>query len=320
MAWTSGTATNLDDLLSDLRTFLNGLPGWTEREWATFTQGGAVDYDEVTEQRYLVEGPGRTNGSPVFLAFETARNSSVDAHFILASACTGLSVGSAVDSQPGVGSTFGSAHRAISVSNSNMPYWFVANDLGVHIVVQVGALLFPCYFGQLQVFGSPTELPQIILNAGNYGRPDDNISLARFSNSLVNSYIQFEGGYGPDPNEPGVVRNPQAIRDEAGRWMFYTSSTRLSFNARIDIMACRDTGAHPDTRNQLTVNASDEAFLVQMQYYSISGVLGEVPGMYAVRKTGISALDTLDVAGRDFLVLTNRAEATPYSFFALELV
>lgn len=166
MAWETGTATDHNDLLVKLGTFLSTNADLVAagQNWDIVFSGDSYPSDNVNYQRYLgVKGPGSTAGDAVY-AFIICRTPSADIapNWYLYGAKF-LDTAANFPEEP---TRWGP--QAFSLTNQGMTYWFFANGRRFVVVAKIGSGYYSCHMGWGLPFATPTEYPYPYYFAGNF--------------------------------------------------------------------------------------------------------------------------------------------------------
>lgn len=172
MAWTSGTATDHNDLLNKLASFL-GANGWTIHENVTFQHPNGFAYYNnsyqvdagINERRLIAEGPGKPGMASSLIAIETAQISTIGAYGWALGAPVSYVPGLSIRNQPGA--VPGDGQVMLSLWDSNIPYWFTANEGRVMVLAQVSTRFMFSYIGHGTPFAAPSEAPNPQIVTGN---------------------------------------------------------------------------------------------------------------------------------------------------------
>lgn len=156
MSVATGTATDYDDLLDRLVTFLTtdatltGLgQNWTklhDNSTPYTFAGDTVDY-EVD-----LKAPGLSTTEAIYVQLQAFHNAGY-ANWRMRGA-TGYNSGQPWSSQPGA-----SPDTFISLWSTSIPYTFVANGQRAIVIAQIGTVFETAYLGKFLPYGQPSQYP-----------------------------------------------------------------------------------------------------------------------------------------------------------------
>ena len=316
MPYTSGTATDHNDLLAKLRTWLTGLSSpWTSLSYSA----GATPADPST---LYLEGPGAGVGARVHVNIRTSYDASVPTWCWEMVGATDYDSGSSWASQPNV-----SPSVFVNLNASSQAYWFYANDRHFTIVSAVdGSKYCSAYAGFCLPYATPSEYPHPLYIAGMYSAKAissyDNAGNRFFIDpgygaayvlgrsplswrAVANNEHQSSAGISWTGNEAAIVWPHRSRRAVS------TSFTYLSDWSQNGIAALRP-------------NANGERMLWQAQIIDTTGtpgkLIGALDGAFAVPGFGLTATQAITVSGRSFRVFPNISRSGTRDFMAIEEV
>jgi hypothetical protein len=312
MAYETGTATSHKDLLSKLYTFLTtnaalvaAGQNWTAHRWST-----SGDYE------LILEGPGLAGSDEIFVGIKTYESSGDDYYNWRLQGFTGYSSGAAFDAQPGAMASY---PPGLALTNSSMPYWFVADGRRFVAAALVSTVYEAAYMGFLLPYGLPSQLPYPLVVGGSITGQNGH----RWSTQNV-THRQFTdpGAYTGNDNEAVIFSTLRLLH---GSWLSirnkysgdtYTSRQKMElwpkgddYSARARIIDLRPgvDGGYPLFP------------LIPVQSSPDRNVFGELTGCFAVTGFGLTAGDTITVGSDDYLVIPNVYRADVADYWALKL-
>lgn len=309
MAWTSGTASNMVDLLQDLQSFLS-VNGWTVLRSETFQNSGGVigqsgDANSagdpgVNEYRIVMQGPGYTGAQPPVFGIETRRNAGAGLYYLVSAAAVGGgSAGVPVYQLPGVGNERESI-AVFMIWDSSINYWFTEDNGAVCVVVQISNLFFHFYIGHYVPLATPGEIPQPGIYTGNCRTYQLN---PYNSGSAIHCFGSARGTNNEDTGFIwGGSNSPLSPRDygNANSTIFYFESDR-------DYL-------------ELGLTASGEYIIYPITMISqVAGCYGQLSLLFKAPFTQVSPGSTINVDGVTYLITNNGITDDIYNRFAVRL-
>lgn len=212
MAWETGTATNHEDLLSKLETFLSTDTTLVAagENWNILSSGAQWPGKEGSYTRYLaVKGPGSSAGDEVFgfmaCRDDTSPDISPNIWFWGTKNFTTIADWDQEVSKRGV--------VALTTTDQGMTYWFFANGRRFVIVVKIGSGYYSAHMGWGLPYSTPTEYPYpyyCCANITDYRYRDDSYSWSDIRNSSIVSPVAYGTNEG-DSSYPFAI-------DPQGNW------------------------------------------------------------------------------------------------------
>ena len=309
MATASGTAANYKDLLALLRTFLIGTPGWTSLR---YTVGGAGLPDEC-----ILRAPGLTGTDQIFVGITTFENVTADYFNWRLAGFTGFNGALTFGTQAGVMNNV-----FMTLWNSPIPYWFVANGRRVVIVAKVSTSFMMGYLGFINQYPSPNQYPYPLAIGGNFATsPEPALTDVswRWSNAgFLNTNFPMATRYGPGGSVISTNTVSLRLRKTNGIWA--------------DLAAGPDGGySDSDPYNiwpymagmvnlQQNLGATQSPVLPIILHDNTPEVYGELDGVVATSGQAIASQDTLTVGVDSYLVVQNVFRTARNQYAAVRLV
>lgn len=161
MAWTTGVASNYQDLLSDLVGFLTtdlGDDNWTLLHNSTedFTAGSGF---------VALEAPGAVGLDAIHIQIALVTDIPNARYNWALQGSTDFNAGLAFGNQPG-SIPSAQSEKVLLLSNSSMTYWFAADGQRVVVVATVGSVVQSAYLGYCEVYGPPSDYPYPLFVGG----------------------------------------------------------------------------------------------------------------------------------------------------------
>lgn len=206
MAWQTGTSTDWQDLLADLKTLAEA-NGWTTDRYATAV-GGDTNVNE-----WIAHGNGGGSDA-IYVGVRTFFNSSADARNWELAGFTGYVGANTWANQPGIspgrydGAT--SAERSgayVPLQNTTISYWFSVTSRRIIVVAKCGTSYQSLYMGWLNPHGTSNEYSYPLAIVGSTPTYD-----TRFNSLFLHhSGIADPQGNVSAENGPGLIRSPAGV-------------------------------------------------------------------------------------------------------------
>ena len=161
MAWETGTATDHDDLLDKLITFLTTDSGLVaaNQEWMVLK-----DEEPVDERYVYLRGPGLADNDQIHANIRRFYNPGTNAYNWEFRGATSYDGGIAYASQPGT-----SDMSYLCLANLSMTYWFFANGRRFIVIAKIGTVYTSAYAGLIMPYALPSEyLYPLFIGATTY--------------------------------------------------------------------------------------------------------------------------------------------------------
>lgn len=327
MAFTSGTATDYQDLLDKLRLYLVA-EGWTQLAWAP---GGSLASESVLKMR----GPGAGPGRQVFVNFRTVWDTVSSIYswqFRTSPTYDGaLGWGAQLSEQPN-DSYFNLWQNAID-------YWFYVNDRRMIVVAKTGTNYVSMHAGFFLPWGTPVQYPFPLFGCGDYNSAvvysTNNAARRMFcdpgnvSDATPNGWARSADGiwypiaqvgnaaltnrhFGPNKGSRGWLWPYSAGYGAANGVGQYNP---LSWNGGAGTFDHEWNGEHMATTQQ-----GERCLLPIMVCGGDIGPMGVIDGAYAVGGLGLGPEQIITLGARDFRVFQNVQRNSPDDFFCVEEV
>lgn len=151
MAYETGTASNYRDLLNRFRAFVTGNPtlvaagqAWQELRWV----------EQAATQELILKATGLSGNDEIYCGLYSSENPTYDLYQWKLLGYTGHLAGASFSGQPGV-----SSDHYLSLWNSPMTYWLVANGRRAILAVKVSTRYMLMHLGFLMPYATPTQFP-----------------------------------------------------------------------------------------------------------------------------------------------------------------
>lgn len=302
MAYETGTATNYQDLLAKLITFLttNSDLVTAGQEWSVLDTV-AVTNGAVGDLSHLLRGPGLSGTDEVHVRIYSQGFTAGDSFGF---GCQGfVSYNPSVHHgiQPGF-----SEYLGMALWNSTIPYWFIANGRRFIIVAKVSTVYTSLYAGFYLPYATPSEMPYPIIVAGSH---EDAVA-HRWSVADHNV-----GGFF-DPSDGNAY-----LRHNDGTWLPFANYINGNGGSR---QTLSDHCIYPyDIDLQLRENFDGSRPLIPCvlhSNYSGGNAYGELDGVFFTSGFGLGSEDTITESGDTHLVVQSVYRTTRLSYAAIKLV
>lgn len=311
MAVEIGTAAGYKDLLAKLRTFLTGLAvnPWTSLR---YTVGGAGLADEC-----ILRAPGLAGTDQIFVGITTFENATADYYDWRLAGFTGFNNALTFGAQPGV-----MQNVFMTLWNSPIPYWFVANGRRAIIVAKISTNYMMGYLGFINQYPSPNQYPYPLAVGGNFAiSPEPLLTDVawRWSTTFItaNNFpmsSKWDPGGGVVPDNTSTLR----LRAPNGLW----KALNCGFNAAYQDAdsSCIWPYMAGMANLQANLGADQSPVLPIVLHDNTPEVYGEIDGVFAVSGQARASEDLIHVGADDLLVVQNMFRTARNTYCAVKLV
>lgn len=304
MSWVTGSATDYDDLMDKLITFLT-----TDVTLVSLNQNWTVLKDEIiVSDRYLyLMGPGLASNDQIHVNLKRVYSSSSGSHNWGFRGASSYDGGLSYETQPGT-----SEPTYLCLSNGTMTYWFFASGRRFIVIVKIGTVFVSSYAGLIYPYALPSEYAYPLFIAATDRSENQLYSTAGLQTSAFwkggshsgvtsNSYLRMVGGF--------WLFFSQGAADPVGRnWPYW--SVASNYNS--------DPGIADLTKN-LDSSYSLLPIILYSSTYDTKDIFGELEGVFHVPGTDLNSEDTLTIGGDTYLCIQN-VEAVNRNDFAAILM
>lgn len=317
MPYTTGTATDQNDLLADLRTWLTGLTSpWTSLAYTA----GATPAD--ASELYL-EGPGAGAGQRTYIGIRTSYDATYPAWSWEIRSMTDYDSGRTWDTQQGV-----SPSVYLNLNASSQDYWLFANDRRFVVVSAVNASVYcMAYAGMFLPYATPDEYPQPLFIGGMYSAPNT----ASLSNAANRFFI--DPGYGAAyylPRSPLTWTAVYNNTNSAGAALAWDGAS----NEKVIMWPHRSRRAQSTSSSQsfsdwsrgswdtLRPTAGGEYVLWRANIIDTDSqiAVGALDGCYSVPGFGLTSTQAITLGSRGFRAFQNANRSGNRDFMVVEEV
>jgi hypothetical protein len=294
MSIQTGTATNYNDLLNKLVTFLTGMATnpWTllAQNTTSYSYGG----DTVVNEVYL-KAPGLGGTQSIYVQLQAFFNTSGGYYNWRLAGASGYNSSQLWVAQPGI-----SPFSYMPAWNNSIPYTFIANGQRVIVIAQIGTVYESCYLGLFNPYGSPSQYPYPLAiggsaNANNTVYSDSSFNHQAFFDPL-SLYVNWVDG----------TWRTVSNRDTGG-------NVQGSFN----VFPYVYSGFAP-TWMATNLDGSYPLFAARLEMTTPSvNVVGELDGVFFTTGASLSSSSTITVGSNTYLALQNAFRTGTNNFAAI---
>ena len=325
MAFTSGNATDYQDLLDQLRTFLVA-QGWTQLVW---TPGGSLASQSVLK----IRGPGAGPGRQVFLNIRTVYDvvSSIYAWQFRTSPSYDAAAGWGLNLSEQPNDSY------FNLWQNATPYWFYANDRRVIVAVKTGTNYISMHAGFFLPWGTPVQYPFPLFAAGDFNSAvvySTNNSARRMfvdpgnvSDTVPNGWARSADGIWYPIAHVGnsaLTNRHQGPNKGSRGWLWpysagYGAANSIgqynptSWNGGAGTFDHEWNGEH-----MVTTQQGERCLMPVMVCGGDIGPMGVIDGAYAVGGLGLGPEQVITIGARNFRVFQNIQRNSPDDFFCVE--
>lgn len=316
MSVAAGTATDYEDLLDRLVTFLTTDATLTGlgQNWTLLSSGstGYVnDFGDTVDDEVYLKAPGLSTTEAIYIQLQAARNTGYF-NWRMRGA-TGYNSGQPWQSQPGA-----SPDTFLLLWNTSIPYTFVANGQRVIVIAQIGSVFESAYLGKFLPYGQPSQYPYPVFVGGT------SASHAMFNSDTTGFHSAFF-----DPSAAYVYwidGSWQLIRNVDNA----SGSTTPEFTGRSVWPYIFGGGAYQPAFLQPNLDGTYPLFPTRLEMLSPgtfpaspstlppANAMGELDGVFYVPGVALTSGTTITVSGVTYLAVQNCFRTANNSFAAIK--
>jgi hypothetical protein len=320
MAYITGTATDYDDLLDTLKSFLttNASLVALGQEWvcekdeeiSSYSISGIASqppsYSDDFRDLYF-HGPGLSQQDDIYVNIRRYSYVPSNIYNLYIAGATGYSSGDAWEDQPGISFYSSKGPCIYTLVNSTIEYWMMATGRWFQVIAKIGGDYYHTFNGLINPYGKPSEAPYFMLVSGTADYPTYNYthgSLENFWN--VRNTNQRKG----------LFRMPSTQWASISSTDYYGGATPY----------CSISPWWRETVGQeyynLVGNLDGSYSTLPATLFTgedNSAILGEIPNIAYVPGAGLSSEDTLSIDGTDWLVIQNVGLTDRTNFCAIKM-
>lgn len=305
MAWTSGTATNLNDLLNKLVTFLTTnatLVGagqnWTQISGAGEMGGRSVapgaTLDAATNE-IMLQGPGLAGGDEILISMGGYVAAGSNHYSLFIRGNTSYLPSVIASAQPNC-----SKPVWMLLVNTSMRYWFMANGRHFRVIVQAGSTYEQFYGGFILPEHLPSQWPYPLFVGGS------SASGALANASTSNDHYAFHYAYVNSYTQLDVSTSSAYLCLPGLTWR-----TVGNFSSSLPSDYCPMTTWNASYFNtSFRQSLSGQPVLTQGGLASVSDIIGRAfygrfDGVYRVPSFGLTPEQIATIGGTDYICIPN---------------
>lgn len=312
MAWVTGSATDYDDLMDKLKTFLT-----TNAALVAAGQNWTVLKDEEpASDRYVYfKGPGLANTDEIHVNLRRFYSAVGGVYNWEFQGATSYDGGLSYDNQPGSNETC-----FFCLSNGTMTYWFFANGRRFIVIAKIGTVFVSAYAGFILPYALPSEYPYpLFIGATSY------LESRSYSESDYYTSAFWKMGYGYRNTVEGRVDSAVQLRLVSGLWLPFKQNYVATYDLNAGmIWPYRSNNFSSNTDlgiGNLTKNTDGSYSILPVVLYSSTydtkDVFGELDGVYHTSGIDLNSEDTLTIGGDTYLVFQNVEDVGRNDFAAI---
>jgi len=301
MAFTSGTATGHDALADALKAYL-------------ITQSWTVEKDEVIgDDRFIYfKGPDIVTGTTTINAhinIKVFEDVPTDYYNWEISGAIDFDTNESFDTQPQTSPKItATARPTMPLFQSNIDYWFIANNRRFIVIAKVSTVFVSMYGGFGLPYATPSEFPYPI-----YIGATTPLTTQRFSES---SYAM--GGFW-DPPGP----NAAYIRHVDGSWIDVGNYTASGSTKNRGIIIDGHIWPYRETENDQIINNIDGSYtlfeVIISNKANAGNVYGELEGVFSCSGFANASENTVTIGGVVYLVIESPSRPGVSDFACIRL-
>lgn len=311
MAWTSGTATDQNDLLDQLNTYVTSLGSpWTT---LSYVAGASSSLPSTL----FLQGPGQGGGRNVFVNIKTWIDGSIPASGFLMHGATSYDSSAGFAAQPNSSPTV-----YMSLQKASTPYWFFVSNRRIIVVAQIGSVYTSMYAGMFLPNALPSEYPQPLFVGSNAGAQE----AANLSDSGNRFFVDPSSQAAFYLPRTSLIWQPVVNNGSGSTNDFNNLSASGGLIWPFRVPPCLSNPATYGTQawelifGNLRPNKNGERVLWPASLYNtvLGDFAGTLEGAYVLPGFGLTATQTVTLGARTFIVFPNVFRTTSRNFMAIE--
>jgi hypothetical protein len=214
------------------------------------------------------------------------------------------------------GASQANSSPVLTLWNSTIPYWIIANGRRVIIVAKVSTVYVTAYLGFMASYMAPGSFPYPLVVGGNLAFSGEPVSS---SSSWRWSYTGSEMRNFPIPFANAMSFNYQSslvLRLSAGQWRGFDVNSGETARGQVWPYAYVDQGSTYDWRPNLD---GGYPLLPIVLTDPTPNIYGELDGVHATTGFSQGSENTITIGGIPYLVVQNVFRNTKADFFAVRL-
>lgn len=321
MTFKTGTATDYGDLLTQLRTWLTGTCGWTQLYYSTTGGKGQTDPFLLS-----LQAPGSGSGRNVFVNIRGFSNAPLNVYSWAISAATGYQASAAWGVNPGE-----SAPVYFNTWNSEIDYWFYANDRRFVIIAKCSTAYISAYAGFFLPWAEPQQYPfplyvgadyfgGVAWNYTNSGRRmfcdpgGSGISRAAYARTPDGPWVGMYNQQNTPSNDStyGYTRG-----DNRFVWPYAASTDQNSVSSWASGVSSGSSGG--GIFDTIDLTAQGDRLILPVHILSATApAIGVLDGVYCPLGIGLVTEQTVTAAGKTLRAFQNILRNSANDFFLMD--
>jgi hypothetical protein len=307
MAFTTGTATDHNDLLDKLRIYLD-TQGWTINNWAPAAS-------LITEGQLDVTGPGIMGGQQPNISLRTEIDTTLNAYAWKVSAYPVFN-----GALPFAEQVNNSPTPYLLLWSSTMDYWFYVNDRRFIVIAKIGTFYMSMYAGFFLPYALPAEYPFPYFVGATY----NSLQPYNVNNSGARCFADPGVGGGAYLRRTGLdwgtVRNHSQITGDVDG--YGVSSQGFLWPYRVPSTTINDGVSEVNfswfNRMRPLANGKMPMWQIHIMDAGDNTIAGLLDDVYATGGFNRVAEQIIEVGADDYRLFQNINRATPRHFFAIK--
>jgi len=309
MAFEIGTATDYRDLLDRFHAFITTNPDlvaanqqWQALRWTTDAQN----------KELILKAPGLAGTEEIYCGIRTSESATSGYYLWDLGGFIGYNAANTFGGQPGAISGW---LPKMSLWNTAIPYWFVANGRRAVVVAKISTVYQAAHLGFILPYATPGQYPYPLLIGGSMtGQRGRNYSL------ISPNHRHFTD---PGEDNQNSANTACMLRGPSGAWLPFQNRYFNPYEYRYDGRRPVWPGIY-DRLSSLR-EAPDGTYvltpIVLVQYNSASDhdLFGEIEGCYHISGFSNASENLINIGGVDHLVVQNVHRTGVGDYWALKL-
>lgn len=318
MAWVSGTCTGHLELLDALKTFLTSNAGLVAAGQAWVLMRDVIEDEYRT---LYFKGTGLAGEDEIYIGLQEYKSTTNDVYNWVLNGFTGYIENLTFWNQPGAMLKNSSGYNVtLTLSNTEIKYWLIANGRRVIIVCRVNAVYVAAYLGLFLPASRPDQYPYPLFIGGNCGSTKLRYSYTGSENT--NFWSPNYGGISSSLNSSDIDLLTAYVLCGSYIPIFKAGNTGLGGDAYPErIGYVHDIMEYYKIYIQNALpNIDDSRFGYSVQMVSKqAGIHGELDGVIITQGASLNAEDVITLDGSQYLMIPNTYRTSIDSYAAIFL-
>lgn len=314
MAFESGTATDHEDLLDKLVTFLTTNVDLTNagQAWSLLADRAepSVEFaSNPVDRAVYLQGPGLAGLDEIHVNISTYKNTGGDYFNWAINGSTGFNNAEVTINQPGARQS----DCAVLLWDTSIPYWFIANGRRFIVVAKVSTVFQSMYGGLIMPHGTPGEFPYPLFTGGCHYTMSSRWSVTNVGHKAFWNPVRFSTQHVATA----------ALRTPGGDWQFFGNYEGATSSDSASSTLARVWPYNTFVAFQRDTFASSDYLLLPLLLHTQENdknVFGELDGLFYVSGFSNASENTIQIGGEDYLVVQNTFRTAVEHYVAVKLV